>query len=582
MTVDDIYNFYKSSILDYHELEILGESSRQVVSGGHELASLLQDRQRQPNHITMMKSTSVSVSQGANVLPAINPAAKCTMGEPVDDMEAYEQQKTAEADSDSDTEVEANPATMESELIDGNIEAEASLATLESELPLSQAKNSPFYELVDYIYKIVQRKQVALPNIPNDLTPNHSEMFRLARDELMKPGDVMKKKHVFCLVSGIVNTLMPISHSLSISSAVKAASIAPALQYESQTIRTLQEELLAALYPDAEEPGSMDVSNLRRTVYLHLAEAEQGPRKSKDDKERYAVLQILTLILIWLANRKFDKPSPEHVFVSAWSDIFNALFQGANLRVIPGELTSEASKKNRRLAEDEFGGETVESKKGRKVDLTLRVMVAGGAWKGEVAVFEGKPQVSDKTCQVQQQKSVRLNAAILSDLEDLGLNTNQTYLVVAETRALAVDFYTLKRYGDVFGAGRATERRVWLPGHPTELKAFLRSDSLQVLLGFRSHKMQYASEAASALMAAPPSPFPVQGDVGPSRAVSTEPQATSAVLPHATRPPPALVRWTAPPPQKRTRPFIVFSPSRSNKKRPKSRDEIDMSEHEEE
>ncbi|KAF9985303.1 hypothetical protein BGZ75_003175 [Mortierella antarctica] len=62
------------------------------------------------------------------------------MGEPVDDMEAYGQQETAEADGDSDNVVEANPAnlaTMESELL-----AEASLATLESELPLSQTQNT--------------------------------------------------------------------------------------------------------------------------------------------------------------------------------------------------------------------------------------------------------------------------------------------------------------------------------------------------------------------------------------------------------------------------------------------------------
>ncbi|KAF9112437.1 hypothetical protein BGX27_003402 [Mortierella sp. AM989] len=76
------------------------------------------------------------------------------------------------------------------------------------------------------------------------------------------------------------------------------------------------------------------------------------------------------------------------------------------------------------------------------------------------------------------QKSVRLNTAIVNDLENLGVDVNKTYLVAAETRALAVDFYTLKRHGDVFGAGRATERRVWLPEHPTELMAFLRSDSL--------------------------------------------------------------------------------------------------------
>jgi len=126
------------------------------------------------------------------------------------------------------------------------------------------------------------------------------------------------------------------------------------------------------------------------------------------------------------------------------------------------ELSSEASKMNRQLAEDEFGGKTVESKRGRKIDLTLRVMVSGGAWKGEVAIFEGKPQVSDKTCQVQQQQSVRLDAAILSHLEGLVLDISKTYLVAAETRALSVEFHTLKRYGEVFGAGKATHRRIWL------------------------------------------------------------------------------------------------------------------------
>ncbi|KAF9537311.1 hypothetical protein EC957_008486 [Mortierella hygrophila] len=380
------------------------------------------------------------------------------------------------------TTTSAQPSSLAQEHeADNDTEVETGLATLESELPLSRAKESPFYELVEYIYK-----KVALPNVPSNLTPIHSEMFRLARDELNKPGDVTKKKHVFCLVSGIVNTLTPIGRSLSISSAVEASSIAPALQYESPSIRTLQEELLAALYPDPEEPGSTDFSNLRRTVRQRLADLEQEPRRTRGDKEHYAVLEIFDLILFWLAIRKFEKPSPEHVFVGSWSDVFNALFQGANLRVIPGELVSEASRKNRQIANGEFGGTTVDGVGGRKVDLTLRIMVAGGVWEGEVAVFEGKRQVSDKACRIQQQKSVRLNAAILDDLEDRGLDTSKTYPVIAETRALAVDFYTLRRQGDIFGAGRATVRRVWLPAHPTELKAFLLSDSLQVLLGFRT------------------------------------------------------------------------------------------------
>jgi len=71
----------------------------------------------------------------------------------------------------------------------------------------------------------------------------------------------------------------------SIRGRIETASIASALQYDSGAIRTLQAELLAALYPDAEDPGSMDVSNLRSTVYQYLAKAERISRKSRHDKE---------------------------------------------------------------------------------------------------------------------------------------------------------------------------------------------------------------------------------------------------------------------------------------------------------
>jgi hypothetical protein len=37
MALHDVYNFFKVRILEHHELEILGESSQQVVNGGHQL-----------------------------------------------------------------------------------------------------------------------------------------------------------------------------------------------------------------------------------------------------------------------------------------------------------------------------------------------------------------------------------------------------------------------------------------------------------------------------------------------------------------------------------------------------------------
>lgn len=124
------------------------------------------------------------------------------------------------------------------------------------------------------------------------------------------------------------------------------------------------------------------------------------------------------------------------------------------------------------------------SSSSRKVDLTIRVFV-DKSWTDEICVFECKPEVSDLVCQVQQGKSVRLNTAILLALEEKGLDIVQHYPIIAETRGLSIDFYTLRRYNDIIGCGRATQEKVWLPSGYTKLNAFLRSRSFEVLLGFR-------------------------------------------------------------------------------------------------
>ena len=91
----------------------------------------------------------------------------------------------------------------------------------------------------------------------------------------------------------------------------------------------------------------------------------------------------------------------------------------------------------------------------RKVDQTLRVIV-DGVWSGEVAIFESKPVVSDATCVRQLNKSIRLNSAILTNLESHGLDICRWYPIIAETRAASADFCTIKKYEDVLGVGRAT------------------------------------------------------------------------------------------------------------------------------
>lgn len=136
------------------------------------------------------------------------------------------------------------------------------------------------------------------------------------------------------IVSGIINTISPTSCDLSLSPQIEAESMASCMTYDSQSIRVLSNDLLKALYPSEDDPSSMSIENLQRTVYSLLAESS-SPRPTRDDKERFLVLKILCQLLFWIEHDIFTKPVSEHVFVSVWSQILNTLFHGGGLRAIP-------------------------------------------------------------------------------------------------------------------------------------------------------------------------------------------------------------------------------------------------------
>ena len=65
---------------------------------------------------------------------------------------------------------------------------------------------------------------------------------------------------------------------------------------------------------------------------------------------------------------------------------------------------------------------------------------------------------SDAIYSQQQQKSVRLNSAILLNLVQRGVDISNSYPVIAEGRGLALDLYTLRWFDDVLGAWRLQMR----------------------------------------------------------------------------------------------------------------------------
>ncbi|KAF9999637.1 hypothetical protein BGZ80_006528, partial [Entomortierella chlamydospora] len=151
------------------------------------------------------------------------------------------------------------------------------------------------------------------------------------------------------------------------------------------------------------------------------------------------------------------------------------------IKDVLGELGSSATKDARLVIESEFGN-TTKYVMGRKVDVSLRIN-ADFNWESEVAVFEFKPKnVSTATCNKQQKKAVRINAAILLGLEKRGLDIGTHFPVIAEGRGLVLDLYALRRYEDVLGAGKTA--RAWLPYDELSLKEWLLSDSVHILLAF--------------------------------------------------------------------------------------------------
>ncbi|KAF9374257.1 hypothetical protein CPC16_001399, partial [Podila verticillata] len=198
----------------------------------------------------------------------------------------------------------------------------------------SRARVSPFYELVDFIFKKTQGQDPPLPFLPSGLSPTYSEMFHAALQLLQEPGDVTRKKPVFTLVSGIINTLSPVSQQFTLSPLVEEQSRMACLSYHSNTIDDLRADLQEALYPDPDDPAAMSVESLQRFVYESLLQC-LGPHPTRAAKEKYLILKIVSQVLHWLENDIFAVPLSEHVSVSAWSDVLNMLFAQSGLCGIP-------------------------------------------------------------------------------------------------------------------------------------------------------------------------------------------------------------------------------------------------------
>ncbi|KAF9915830.1 hypothetical protein FBU30_001732 [Linnemannia zychae] len=238
----------------------------------------------------------------------------------------------------------------------------------------------------------------------------------------------------------------------------------------------------------------------------------------------------------------FSSPVFRELFLYAWKEFDKARKLAASNRLLKkqkefsvdkdvlGELASPATKHARTLLEDEFGL-TTRYIRGRKVDISARIYL-NFSWDQEIGIYELKSStISEDICERQQRKAVRLNGAVLMDLERKGVDISKYFPVIAEGKGLTIHLYTLRRYGDILGAGHATNCPIWLPADLIQLKQFLLSDSLHVLIAFAEHTKMFALDVKNVLAGIPSPCLP-----------STPPQKHAEV-----------------------KPYILLSPSKNNK-----------------
>lgn len=338
---------------------------------------------------TAIMAQQASLHESANSLAALQSNRKEMALTPASSAGAT----TTSATGAADTDVGRGSAEDDAYATEGasSVENDELTPDLTIAVPPSGNKSSPFYELITYVFRKAKGMTATLPTTaPSGILALHSEMYLAALEELRRPGPVFHKKDVLVILSAIINTVVPSGRRFSISKHVKAASLLPKLDPNSDiylSVMGLLRDLLVALHPqiDHDRHCPPQFGQLKKCVWNLLCST---PEKTAV----YTILQIMNQIILWIELGVFETPTSEQVYVSAWSLLFNILLSDSGIRAIPGELVSKASTNARQRTEDAFGS-TTSASCGRKVDLSIRIRV-DNQWKTEIAIFEFKSSSS--------------------------------------------------------------------------------------------------------------------------------------------------------------------------------------------
>ncbi|KAF9195257.1 hypothetical protein BGZ49_003058 [Haplosporangium sp. Z 27] len=312
---------------------------------------------------------------------------------------------------------------------------------------------------------------------PKALTGTHLNLYRFIEAKINSPDTMTKigEKDLFVAMSGIVNARMAKARDIfggDVIDHIKKMCIRPTMQEPSAVVK----EVLAPL---AEVYRSGGLEELLDEVDIFLG-CEAKARRERVSPTLY---DVGFLTLSDTSTIKPSKDMSEAELVGVWSYVINAL-AGHSLTFRSGELTSKATKWQRRLLQKEMELESGSSLYGRKLDLQCRTVdhleINNSEFKTESR--------SEEQIEVQYRKNLRVNQAMMLYLRDqIGFQLQDLELLALDVHGLTARVFSLRYDNNVFITDLATTHLLRLPDSTASWKLFLSGETISVILVYVEH-----------------------------------------------------------------------------------------------
>ncbi|KAF9901171.1 hypothetical protein BX616_002346 [Lobosporangium transversale] len=320
--------------------------------------------------------------------------------------------------------------------------------------------DEPWRSLLEQLHnKIKGEKAECSEEWSKAVSGTHLNLYRFIEAKVSSPKTITKivEKDIFVAMSGIVNARMEKARDIfggDTINHIQKMCLRPTMQEPS----TVLKEVLAPLAGAYRSGG---LQELQEEVDILLGcEAKARRERASPNPLRHRVLDAIRHI----ATIKPSKDMSE-----------------AELVGVCGELTSKATKWQRRLLQKEMELELGSSLYGRKLDLQCRTVDHLEINNSEFKI----DSKSDEQVEVQYRKNLRVNQAMMLYLRDqIGFQLQDLELLALDVRGLTARVFSLRYDQDVFITDLATMHLLRLPDSTASWKLFLSGETISVILAY--------------------------------------------------------------------------------------------------